>query len=116
MFVVPKTTNDIDNLIAKGINIDTQDTLFKQTYLHCLVQNGSSLLDHFLTKGPNLNIKNSDGKTPIYYAKDLPTVLKLLNRGATLMTSDNSGKTPGQYNKIIANDLLKAYTSNKMRA
>lgn len=109
-----KTKNDIDGLILKGIDINTQDSLFKQTYAHFLVQSKSPLLDYFLSKGPNLNIKNGDGKTPIYYASDLPTVIKLLGRGATLMTNDNNGKTPGQYNKIIATDLLKMYT-DKMR-
>jgi len=87
-----KTKADIDNLIENGVDINAQDTFFGQTYLHILVQSNSPLLDYFLEKGPNTNIQNKSGKTPLYYAKDQRTIEKLTKQRASLLSQDFDGK------------------------
>ena len=109
-----KTETDIDNLINNGADINTQDSFFGQTYLHILVQSRNSLLDYFLTKGPNTNIKNKDGKTPIFYAKDIQTMEKLINHGASLLIKDLSGNTANEYNRSVSANFIQYYI-NKLR-
>ncbi len=114
MFFGAKTEADIDRLIASGEDINGQDTFFGQTFLHILVQTNSSLLGYFLEKGPDTNIQNRDGKTPIYYAKDIYTVEKLINHGASIMVKDLNGKTVNEANSQIMASFI-TYYSNKLK-
>lgn len=88
------------------ININYQDPLYGQTYLHVLVQTRSPLFDLFLSKNPNPNIQNNDGKTPIFYAKDINTVKKLIEHGASVLILDIDGKTVNQTNPQIMADFI----------
>lgn len=109
-----KSEADIDNAINSGADINAQETFFGQTYLHILVQSGSSLLDYFLTKGPNTNIQNSDGKTPIYYAKDVLTMEKLISYGASALVKDLDGKKVNEVNTAVSAKFIQYY-ANKLR-
>lgn len=102
--MILKTEKDID-LIS---NINFQD-MFGQTYLHTLVKNDSPLLDYFLSKGPNLNIKNKEGKTPIFYAKTVDTIDKLINQGASILIKDNKGKTVSDINPKLIGEYITFY-------
>jgi len=115
MFFNAKTTEDIDNLIAQGMDINCQDSFFGQTYLHILVQSNSPLLDYFLEKGPNTNIANKDGKTPIFYAKNVITVEKLINQGASILVKDLDGKTVKDTNSKVMADYIKSYINKKLK-
>jgi hypothetical protein len=88
MFSIPKTIADIDNID----NINQIENMFGQTYLHILVQSDSNLLDYFLTKNPSPNIQNKDNKTPIFYAKDVTTVGKLIKQGASILVNGKNVK------------------------
>ncbi len=63
----------------------------------------------------NTNIKNSDGKTPIYYAKDIYIIEKLINYGASILIKDNNGKTVSEYNPQIMSSFI-TYYSNKLKS
>jgi hypothetical protein len=71
-----------------------------------LVQRNSTLLDHFLSKGPNPNIKNSEGKTPIYYAKNAIVMEKLVKNGASILVSDLDNKRVNQTNNTVFSEFL----------
>lgn len=114
MFFSAKTEADIDKLIIDGVDINKQDTLFGQTFLHVLIQTDSSLLDHFLKKGPNTNIQNKDGKTPIYYCKNILAVEKLIKHGASMLIKDINGKTVNEINSKIMADFMTHYI-NKLK-
>ncbi len=92
-----KTTQQIDTVIAQGIDINAQDYA-GETFLHKLVKTSSTLLDHFLTKLPNVNIRNRMGRTAIFYANDEDTVEKLILQGATF-NRDCHGKICVECNK-----------------
>jgi len=111
MFFNAKTEADIDNLITSGADINAQDSFFGQTYLHILVQSSCSLFDYFLTKGPDTNIQNKTGKTPIYYAKNITTIEKLIKHGATILVKDINGQTPCDTNYQISN-YITYYANN----
>lgn len=106
MFFSAKTREDIDDLISQGVDINSQDSFFGQTYLHILVQTNSPLLDYFLEKGPNPNIVNKDGKTPIYYAKNVDTVEKLIKHGASILNIVNT--------RVIS-EYMTSYINKKMK-
>jgi ankyrin repeat protein len=112
MFFSAKTKDDIDNLIANGADINAQDSFFGQTYLHILVQSGSSLFDYFLSKGPDTNIQNKSGQTPIYYAKDVFTIEKLIKYGASILVRDINGKTPSEANYQLMSSFITYYSNN----
>jgi ankyrin repeat protein len=112
MFFNAKTKGDIDNLIAQGVDINSQDSLFGLTYLHILVKTDSSLLDYFLEQGPNTNIADKDGKTPIFYAKNVATVDKLVKHGASILTKDLDGKTVKEINPKLMLDYISYYITN----
>lgn len=99
MFTIPKNLNQINSLTSENINL--QDGLFGQTIVHIYVQTQNPLLENLLVKNPDLNIKNNEGRTPIYYAKTSQTVEKLINYGASLTVTDLNGKTPAEYNKLV---------------
>jgi hypothetical protein len=115
MFFAAKTEADIDRLIANGKDINGQDTFFGQTFLHILVQTNNRLLDYFLEKGPDTNIQNKDGKTPIYYAKDVYTIEKLINHGASVLVKDLDNKTVNEANPRIMTSFI-TYYSNKLKS
>jgi ankyrin repeat protein len=114
MFFSAKSEADINNLISKGVDINAQDSFFGQTFLHILVQTGSPLLDYFLTKGPNTNIANKAGKTPLYYAKDVKTVEKLIFHGASVLVKDLDGNTINDVNPRLMANYITFYT-NKIK-
>jgi ankyrin repeat protein len=116
MFSIPKTETDIDNLINKGVDINQVDSLFGQTFLHILVQRNSSLLDYFLRKGPDTNISNKTGKTPLYYAKDVITVEKLIKYGASIIIQDLDGKTINDVNPKLMSNYIIYKQNNKIVA
>ncbi len=115
MFFSAKSEADIDRLIISGADINTQDTFFGQTFLHILVQTNSTLLDYFLDKGPDTNIQNKDGKTPIYYAKDLTTIEKLILHGASVFVKDLNGKTVNETNSQLMSSFI-TYYGNKLKS
>ena len=87
-----KSNADIDILIKNGADINYQETLFGQTYLHLLVKTSSPFLDYFLSKVPNTNIQNKEGRTPIFYANDVETIEKLVKHRASVYIRDFNGK------------------------
>lgn len=107
-----QSIEDIDKLIKEGVDINKQDSMFGQTFLHMLVQSGSSLLDYFLSKGPDPNIRNRDGKTPIFYSRDVITIKKLINGGASLLIKDNEGHTVNDVKRSLMIELIGGYVSN----
>lgn len=116
MLYSAKTIEDINNLINKGYDINQQDSMFGQTYLHILVKTNNPLLDYFLTKKPNPNIKNKEGKTPIFYANNSETIQKLIRYGASLTIKDNNGKYVHDYKfnsvqQVISNNLKNNYSN-----
>lgn len=114
MFFSAKTQADIDTLIANGANINAQDLFFGQTFLHVLVQTSSSLLDYFLGKGPDTNIPNKSGRTPLFYAKDIPTIEKLLFHRASILVQDINGQTVNEANPEIMSNFI-TYYANKLK-
>jgi len=104
-----KTKEEINSRISMGANINAQESLFGQSYLHILVQSESPLLDHFLTKLPNTNLQNKEGKTPIFYAKNIQTVQKLILHGASFSIKDLNGKS---VSTKVSVDYTKDLTKN----
>lgn len=111
-FFSAKSEYDIDTLINNGVDINMQDLLFGQTYLHTLVQSESPLLDYFLSKGPNPNIQNKDGKTPLYYAKTETVIKKLISNGASPLIKDVDAKEAIVSNILISKRILQYYLEN----
>lgn len=103
-----KTTQQIDTVIDQGIDINAQDYA-GETFLHKLVKTSSTLLDHFLTKLPNVNIRNLMDRTPIFYANDEETIEKLILYGAKF-NRDCHGKIC-----IDCNKHCKSFLKNKTR-
>ncbi|MGL9761053.1 MAG: ankyrin repeat domain-containing protein [Wolbachia sp.] len=67
------------------------------TLLHCAAENNRSNLIVYLSNKIDVNFKNKNGKTPLYYAigkNDDSIVKKLLSCGADINVRDNDGKTP----------------------
>jgi hypothetical protein len=110
MFFNCKTQEDIDRILLEGYNINFQDTIFGQTFLHCLVQSNSPLIDYALTKNPDLNIKNREGRSCIFYARNIETVEKLMLGKIKILEKDNYGK-----NAIEHNNYLRIYLIEKMK-
>jgi ankyrin repeat protein len=114
MFFKCKTESDIDDLINKGLDINFQESKFGQTYLHTLVQSNSKLLPYFISKKPKTNIINMDGKTPIFYCKNIDTVNLLVECGANLLIKDSNGKEAKDVNPFVREwsmNLIKKYNS-----
>jgi ankyrin repeat protein len=114
MFFGAKTEADIDNLISSGADINAQDYLFGQTFLHVLVQSSSPLFDYFLSKNPNPNIQNKDGKTPLFYAKDTQTIESLIKHGASLFVKDFNGNSITETNSLVVANFM-VYYINKIK-
>jgi len=80
-----KTTEQLDTFIEKGGDINQQN-IFGQTLLHKFVLGGNEIMiDHVLKQeNVNTNIKDIEGKSPIYYVKDVETAKKLMQNRAYL--------------------------------
>lgn len=101
----PKTIEDIDTIFQNDC-INDQDDLYGNTLLHYIVNNNSPLLDYLLSKKPNLDIPNKEGRTPIYYAKTPQTVDKLIKAGASIYNKDHTGKTFKDSNPKVFNEYM----------
>lgn len=66
-----------------------------ETLLYKATKNSSQRTVRFLLiKGADVNIKNSDGSTPLHVVTSAYIARELISRGANLDARDNEGKTP----------------------
>ncbi|AZL15595.1 ankyrin repeat domain-containing protein [Rickettsiales endosymbiont of Stachyamoeba lipophora] len=92
----------LDSLQEKAnINLDLPIDDHGNTFLHKLALNKywnyPNKLKFLLEHGASLEVKNKEGKTPIFYAKDQFVANTLVSQGANILASDNKGKTPVDY-------------------
>ena len=99
-------TNIVRFLLGILPNVDTM-VCAEYTPLHYAVTHLSSekIIDLLLgVKGISIDIKDSDGQTPLYNAIAIPNfdmVKTLINRGANINVQDNDGNTPLHWAAMI---------------
>ena len=66
------------------------------TPLHVAVKEGhDDMAEYLLCHGADIDFKNTDGNTPLYFAMQFPKIMKLLIRhGANVNGRNNEGFTP----------------------
>lgn len=90
----PKLTIElIQWLRSKGYNIRAE----KNGLMHCAAYNGQiDIIEYLMSEGIDVNIKDEEGKTPIYYATKkgkFKAIKYLYEHGADLKTQDDKGDT-----------------------
>lgn len=74
------------------------------TLLHLASHNSNDKLVTLLLKyHAPINVQNSEGKTPLFYAKHLNTIKILVESGADYTLKDKYGKTPKEYFIVLKN-------------
>ena len=89
-------------------------------YIKCINQNNTARAQKLITKGYDINSRDTDGKTPLLYCLQLNKVnfaRFFLNAGANVNEEDDCGFTPLQHatrNRYTdAVELLKSYGAHK---
>ena len=83
----------VDYLLKKGVNPNSINNE-EQTLLHtAAIEGNTNLADKLLGHDAEINFRDKDGKTPLFYAKDHEMLKWLLEKGASVDILDNEGRT-----------------------
>jgi ankyrin repeat protein len=87
-------------LIENGLNLEEKLAVVKELPLIWFsYKNNFSLVKALVDRGANVNIKSSDGDTPLMFAvsnDNYEMVRYLINHGANVKVQNNDGDTPVQ--------------------
>lgn len=93
--VEEKNIEKIKSLINKKMDPNSKLNEFGETLLMWACRNSQKeLVEFLLSKGANLDIKDSDGETVLAYSESKPEILKLLVAGGLNPNSKDSDGTP----------------------
>ncbi len=93
---------NIEKLIKKGYNVNKKNK-YGLSPLHIAVyfssktakeKIGLDIINILLKNGADVNIKDNEDKTPLFYSTNTKILRILLNNGANINACDNEGKTP----------------------
>lgn len=89
-----KNIEEIKNLINKKLDPNSKINEFGETLLMWACRNSQKeLVEFLLSKGANLDIKDSDGETVLSYSENKPEILKLLvSNGLNPNSKDSDGQ------------------------
>ena len=100
-----KNIDKIKNLINKKMDPNSKINEFGETLLMWACRNSQKeLVEFLLSKGANLDIKDSDGETVLAYSESKPEIMKLLVAGGLNPNSKDSDGTPILINYIRESD------------
>ena len=93
-----KDYNRVMNLIERGASVKVRYPDNEDSLLHAAVDQGSStMVEYLLGKGLDVNTRQKDGETPLYYAlvhKQVALVNLLLNKGAMVDIKNEVDRSP----------------------
>jgi ankyrin repeat protein len=107
--------NIIESMLNHGVNINSQTEVHKETALIEASRGGSSIecFEFLIEKGANVNLSDSQGRTPLQFAvvcKAVKHLTSLIKHKANINAADIGGYTPlmKAYSKEIARLLIQA--------
>jgi len=88
----------IRECLSEGVNVNSRSDLSSENYrtslqIACLTQS-IVVVRMLLDKGADVNATDSEGETPLHYAKSLEIASLLLQKGALIEARDKQGWTP----------------------
>jgi palmitoyltransferase len=99
------------NLYKNKIKYLNEKNLVGSTPLHLACYRGNyECVNALVDLGCDLNIKDNEGRTPIFYSGNREIAVKLILNGAFKFIKDNKGRTPYQY---INDDNIKNVLKQK---
>ncbi len=84
--------------LNKGIDVATRNLFGNKSAVHLAIERGSEkVFNLFLAKGVDVHIRDSEGRTPLYWAIEYnrtDMAKRLLDKGANVHVRDSAGNTP----------------------
>lgn len=92
-------TKIVKYLLGKGADINEHNEDDPPLLIKALSKNKIETALFLIDKRADVNLPDSDGKTAVFYTKDISTTKKLIKSGANINVKDNYGRTPLFYVK-----------------
>lgn len=111
-FLQHPNTPSVENLKAR-LNLAPWVSGQKTPYIHaCVHNNRFDLMDILLSNGFDIEQKDEDGRTPLFYARNTEALNGLLKRGSNPVAQDNSNQLATQkwredLSTAIANEMIR---------
>jgi ankyrin repeat protein len=102
-FQVPEAL--IDVLLEAGVNVNSKSNSGTTALMQAVITASSHICDRLMSYGADTEIRNLDGCTPIYSAiwyNNHSNIRLLMDRGASLTSLDNHGRSIVQYAAVWA--------------
>ncbi len=113
----------VESLINTNINFSYQTNDERLSYLHIALKNEKNgnfniadTIGKLIKKGCQVNNRNKNGETPIFYAKSYDTFKIMVDSGANLKEVNNKGQTllfKGKQDKIFDYLISQGFDINK---